>query len=630
VSEVTPEGPSHRRRPLLTRRDFLKAGAALGAAGAVGRTALRPGQARLIDAALAASSGTFDPAAVKHVVVLMQENRSFDHYFGALAGVHGFRDPYAGRYPGSTPTPFQQLGPLAAVPGWTGPTSGGQAVLEPWRLVSEPPMKNGQTTNDITHDWTPQHQSWNGGRMDRWFATHAANDKNSAAIPPTNDGYMTMGYLTGADVAFYHALADAFTICDGYFCSVMGPTDPNRLMLMSNSVGVGKTNGPLLTTLVQTKPTEIAKFSWKTMPEALRDAGVTWKVYGDPTAQALFSILPYFAQYENDPELTANAFAQQYPVNFIADVAAGTLPQVSWLLPSAANCEHPAAPPEFGEYFVSQVLQTLVSNPEVWAQTVLLVVYDENGGWFDHVPPPTAPNTSQNRDEGEYVTGLAGKGYVDGPVGLGFRTPCMIVSPFSRGGFLCSPYYTDDKGTVRLDPAATFDHTSVNRFIAKVLAANGHTVELPNLSSWRQSVTGDLTAAFAGVHDTSVPTLPPTSMTDPTVVTQAVVNALLGTVDYAPQPYPSPTANAGFPPPEDGTALTAIGPTAAKAAPAQPSPATAAPATAPAAPVGSLPATGAPATLEGVGLAALAVGGLARLRTRGRTDEPHQDEDAPS
>src|SRR5581483_8100720 len=484
---MTPEVTGGRRHTLLTRRQFLKAGAALGAAGAVGRAALRPGQARLIDAALATSSGAFDPAAVKHVVVLMQENRSFDHYFGALAGVHGFRDPYAGRYPGSTPTPFQQLGPLAALPGWTGPTSGGKAVLEPWRLVSEPPMKNGQTTNDITHDWTPQHQAWNGGRMDQWFATHAAVDKNNAALPaPTNDGYMTMGYLTGTDVAFYHALADAFTICDGYFCSVMGPTDPNRLMLMSNSVGVGKKNGPLLTTLVQTKPTEIAKFSWKTMPEALRDAGATWKVYGDPTAQALFSILPYFAQYENDPELTVNAFAQQYPANFIADVAAGTLPQVSWLLPSAANCEHPAAPPEFGEFFVSQVLQTLVSNPEVWAQTVLLVVYDENGGWFDHVPPPTAPNTAQNRAEGEYVVNTAG--YVDGPVGLGFRTPCMIVSPFSRGGFLCSPYYTDSNGVVRLDPAATFDHTSVNRFIAKVLAANGHTVELPNLSSWRQSV----------------------------------------------------------------------------------------------------------------------------------------------
>jgi hypothetical protein len=161
------------------------------------------------------------------------------------------------------------------------------------------------------------------------------------------------------------------------------------------------------------------------------------------------------------------------------------------------------------------------------------------------------------------------------------------------------------------------------------MAANGHTVELPNLSSWRQSVTGDLTAAFAGVHDASVPSLPPTSMVDATVATQAVVNSLLGTVAYAPQPYPSPTANVGFPPPEDGTSLTAIGPTATMAAPApaQPAPATAAPAaaTAPAAPSRSLAATGVPSDLEAAGLAALAVGALVHLRTRGRANPDPDD-----
>jgi phospholipase C len=207
----------------------------------------------------------------------------------------------------------------------------------------------------------------------------------------------------------------------------------------------------------------------------------------------------------------------------------------------------------------------------------------------------------------------------------------MIVSPFSRGGFLCSPYYTDAGGTVRLDPAATFDHTSVNRFIATVLGAQGHSVQLPNLSTWRRSVTGDLTAAFAGVHDTSVPSLPATSMTDPTVATQAVVNALLGTVAYAPQPYPSPTSNVGFPPPEDGASLTPVGPTATKAAPTPAPAAAAAPhaTTAPATPSGSsLPATGSPAGLEVAGLSAAALG-LLHLRTRDRTNSERADEDAP-
>ncbi|MHB8671738.1 MAG: phospholipase C [Acidimicrobiales bacterium] len=557
------------RHPLLTRRDFLRAGAALGAAGAVAGSVLRPAQARLLEAALIGSSATFDPGAVRHIVVLMQENRSFDHYFGTLAGAHGFNDPYAGRYPGSGPTPFLQLGPLAALPGWTGPTSGSDAVLEPWRLVSEPPYKNGQTTNDITHDWSPQHNAWNGGLMDRWFAVHAANDKNNSATdslyrssggrlgtPTTNDGYMTMGYLTAPDVAFYHALADAFTVCDGYFCSVLGPTDPNRLMLMSNSVGIGQANGPLLTTLVQTRPEEFGKFRWKTMPEALRDAGASWKVYGDPTAQALFSVLPYFKQYQTDAELAANAFGWQYPANFAADVASGTLPQVSWLLPPAANCEHPAAAPGNGEYLVAQILQTLVSNPDVWAHTVFFVVYDENGGWFDHVPPPTAPNTAQNQAEGEYLTGLSPAGYVDGPVGLGFRTPCLVLSPFSRGGRLCSPYYTDLSGTVHIDPAGTFDHTSINRFIATVLGAQGKTVTLPNLSTWRRSITGDFTRAFVGVNDTSFPALPATSMGDPNVAAQSVIDGVAGTVAYAPQPYPPPTSNAAFPPASDGSGLT--------------------------------------------------------------------------
>ncbi|MBV8160869.1 MAG: twin-arginine translocation signal domain-containing protein, partial [Acidimicrobiia bacterium] len=577
-----PGAKAGRRRSVLTRRDFLKAGAAFGAAGAVGRAAQGSGRRRLLDAALASASGAFDPAAVKHVVVLMQENRSFDHYFGTLAGTHGFADPYAGRYPGSSPTPFQQRGPRSALPGWTGPTVGSEAVLEPWRLVSDPPFVNGQATNDITHDWTPQHQAWNGGRMDQWFAAHAATDKNNSVTSgvhsataghlgsaTSNDGYMTMGYLTAADVGFYHALADAFTICDGYFCSVMGPTDPNRLMWMSNSVGIGKPNGPLLTTLVQTRPQEYGKFGWKTMPEALRDAGVSWKMYGDPTGQVLFNPLPYFKQYQTDDALAARAFTPQYPEGFVADVAAGTLPQVSWIMPPAVNCEHPAATPGAGEYLVAQILQTLVSNPGVWAQTVLFVIYDENGGWFDHVPPPTAPDTARNRDEGEYVTGMAGAGYVDGPVGLGFRTPCLIVSPFSRGGYLCSPYYTDGGGNVRYDPAATFDSTSVNRFIAAVFGAQGHSVELPNLSSWRRSVTGDFTAAFAGVHDASIPSLPATSMLDPSVDEQAVIDGLLGTVAYAPQPYPPPTSNGTFPPPLDGANLTSLRP-ATSTAPAVP------------------------------------------------------------
>jgi phospholipase C len=195
---------------------------------------------------------------------------------------------------------------------------------------------------------------------------------------------------------------------------------------------------------------------------------------------------------------------------------------VSWIIPPLAECEHPAAPPEYGEYLVQQVLNTLVSNPEVWARTVFLVIYDENGGFFDHVPPPAAPAGTA----GEYLTGTlpAAANGIAGPIGLGFRTPCLVISPFSRGGYVAS---------------GVFDHTSTLRLIETLFK-----VQVPNLSAWRRSVTGDMTSALtlAKAPDTSVPSLPATSLGDTKVAEQAVLNALAGTLDVG-IPYPLPTSN---------------------------------------------------------------------------------------
>jgi phospholipase C len=168
------------------------------------------------------------------------------------------------------------------------------------------------------------------------------------------------------------------------------------------------------------------------------------------------------------------------------------------------------------------VLSTLVSNPAVWAQTVLFVVHDENGGFFDHVPPVTAPHGTP----GEWLTGKlpAAADGITGPVGLGFRAVCLVVSPFSRGGYVCSE---------------VFDHTSLLRFIEKRFG-----VEVPNLSAWRRSVTGDLTAALALVNppQTAVPPLPATSLGQTSVAEQAVLDALAGTLDVG-IPYPLPASN---------------------------------------------------------------------------------------
>jgi phospholipase C len=298
-------------------------------------------------------------------------------------------------------------------------------------------------------------------------------------------------------------------------------------MLMSASIDpAGAAGGPVVETFSD-RVAEYGKLRWETMPERLLAAGVSWKVYNDPLAEVALSPLPYFAAY-TDPlsttglELISLALRPTYPADFAADVASGSLPSVSWIMPPLAECEHPAAPPEYGEYLVQQVLTTLVSNPEVWARTVFFIVYDENGGFFDHVPPPTAPAGT----DGEYLTGTLppAAGGIAGPVGLGFRTPCLVVSPFSRGGYRYS---------------GALDHTSVLRFIETRFG-----VEVPNLTTWRRSVTGDMTGALALSRrpDPSVPPLPVTSLGDTAVAEQAVLNALTGTLAVG-IPYPIPGTN---------------------------------------------------------------------------------------
>jgi phospholipase C len=303
-----------------------------------------------------------------------------------------------------------------------------------------------------------------------------------------------MGYHTRKDLSFYYALADAFTICGRYFCSVIGPTDPNRLYSFSATLDpAGVAGGPILSTS-SSRIDRFGTLSWTTMPEQLQARGVSWKVYGSADGNFGDSVLPYFKQYQANPSLAANALTPSFPGTFQADVASGTLPQVSWVLAPLISSEHPPAPEIFGESVAAQVLNALVSNPGLWAKTALFITYDENGGFFDHVPPPTPPPGTK----GESLTvdplpsDAAG---VAGPIGLGFRVPMLVVSPFSRGGFVSGD---------------TFDHTSLLRFIETRFG-----VEVPNLTSWRRSVTGDLTTAFNFARpDQSVPSLPQPSPVD--------------------------------------------------------------------------------------------------------------------
>jgi phospholipase C len=422
----------------LSRRELLGAGVVAAGAGVLGacsssKKAPAATTATTGRVAVAPTTTTCPPAAaglkqIEHVVILIQENRSFDHYFGTYRGVRGFNDH----------------GPFAQAP-----PPGVQGSVLPFHLDTT--TTNASCTNDITHDWGPQHRMWNGGAMDNFAVVHAQVDGA--------DGATAMGYYTRADIPYFYALADAFTICDGYHCSVIGPTDPNRLFSISGTNDpAGVAGGPVVNTtdLVPGLKQQYSK-TWTTMNERLEAAGVSWKCYDIPAFAQLKNAvaisnnkLYYFKQYA-DPTtpIHQKAFGSAFPADFRADVMSGQLPSVSWVFAPPGQDEHPPASPQVGEYFTSQVIDILLSNPAVWAKTVLFITYDENGGFFDHVAPPVSPPGTAGEEFTVSPLPSDAQG-VARPIGLGFRVPMLVVSPFSRGGWVCSD---------------TFDHTSTLRFL---------------------------------------------------------------------------------------------------------------------------------------------------------------------
>lgn len=489
-----------------TRRDLLKMGAAAGAAGMLG--GVIPGCGAAKSALSAVTNACGKVTDIDHVVILILENRSFDHYFGSYKGVKGFADQT---------TTFQQ-----PYPANTSVSPAG--VLLPFHLDTS--KVNAACTHDITHDWVPQHQSWNNGAMNGFVTSRLA-------INP-NDAVLTMGYYTRADIPFYYGVADAFTLCDNYFCSVMGPTDSNRLYAMAASIDPDGTHGgPLLQTLIFNRSAFFGKLTYTTMPEQLQARGISWKVYGSPDQNILNStfsnnVLSYFKNYQ-DPASTLykNTFGSQFPADFLSDLSAGNLPQVSWLITSVVDSDHPPAPALFGEATLGGIVAALMAKPTIWAKTALFVTYDENGGFFDHVVPPTAPPGTA----GEYVTAAAVpdpsvKGGINGPIGLGFRVPTFVISPFSRGGYVCSD---------------VFDHTSLLRFLETRFGA-----EVPNLSAWRRATVGDLTSAFNfNLPDTSIPSLPASAAAVSSALTQCQSNLAGFSAYQLPTTQAMPTQEAG-------------------------------------------------------------------------------------
>jgi phospholipase C len=582
---------------MATRREFLKGAAAL-AGGAMFWSV--PDSIRRAVAIAPDPGTTFLDA--EHIVILMQENRSFDHSYGALRGVRGFNDPRAHVLPNGNPV-------------WLQTNQDGETYA-PFRLdIKE---TNITWIGGLPHSWGNQVDARNDGAYDKWLIAKPSGYKDLAKKP------MTLGHYTRDDIPFYYALADAFTICDQNFCSSLTGTTPNRFYLWTGTIRPEQS--PEAKAHVYNEELDHGHLvNWTTFPERLEDAGVSWKIYQNeidlPTGMSgeannwlcnfgcnpieyvsQFNVRysPRHRQYlservatlaeqiaaleakpqpspEDQKKLTTlkaergrheealatwtqekwemlserdrNLHRKAFTTNegdphfrdldeleyqdagvkrnlkvprgdvfhqFRKDVEEGTLPTVSWLVSPESFSDHPSSA-WFGAWYISEALDILTKNPEVWKKTIFILTYDENDGYFDHVPPFVAPNPYR-AEAGKVSRGIDPKVEFitkeqdiefrprykprESAIGLGYRVPLVVASPWSRGGCVCSQ---------------VFDHTSVLQFLEVFLShKTGKKIEEPNISAWRRAVCGDLTSIFEPYTGQPID-LPPVIERDPFV-----------------------------------------------------------------------------------------------------------------
>ncbi|EFA84412.1 hypothetical protein PPL_02444 [Heterostelium album PN500] len=435
---------------------------------------------------------------IKKIVVFMQENRAFDHYYGTMSGVRGFNDPHLMNTSAGLPIFYQPSNKSPDV-------KNGQKYALPFR-ISGP--KAGCTTGG-SNTWSPNHAAWNNGKMDRF---------------PSYLDESSMGYLSRTELNYYFQLAEQFTIGDMYFQSVMASTNPNRLVLWTNTIDArGETKaGPSIDN------NQDIPFTWLTYTEQLEEAGISWRVWQDED-NFDDNPLEWFAQYKSaapSSSLFTNGMFDWGINTFLSVAARGGLPQVSYVVAPTQLSEHPSNGPEAGMWLVQEVVNALTSSPD-WEETVLIIDYDESGGFFDHVLPPMAPQGTID----EYIS----QGGNQVPIGPGFRVPLLVISPWTKGGNV----FTE-----------LTDHTSVTQFIEQWALANGYSrndVISPLMSSYRRNMFSDLTHVFNfNKTDTSftpiVPAVPIPSSNHGRWNSTDVCNSLPGnvtTIPFGNQVYPT-------------------------------------------------------------------------------------------
>lgn len=580
-----------------TRRDFLKKAMLLSGAAGVA-TALPASIRKAMDIDPTPGSDFYD---AEHVVILMQENRAFDHCFGALQGVRGFNDPRAIQLPDKKPV-------------WLQTNKAGETYA-PFRFS----IADSKITwmGSIPHSRASQVDANNLSKYDGWLEAKKSGNPTYAKMP------LTLGHYIREDLPFNYAMADAFTICDQHFSSAMTSTWPNRLYLWGGTIRGEKSEE---STAYIRNSIPYGDAHWKTFPERLEDHKVSWKVYqndlsarrgykgeerswlsnfgcnpleflsqynvryqpayiktlqtraeslnkdiselktqlqggsvtdkqaqkwkkslakkmelladtkqqlGQWTRQGFEKLSTYqkniyrkaFTINEDDPDFRSlstlkyedNGEPRELKVpkgdvlhQFRKDVDSGQLPTVSWLVPSQNFSDHPSAP-WYGTWLTSEILDILTKNPAVWKKTIFILTYDENDGYYDHVPPFVAPDhkdvktgkcspsiqqsgVEYIRLEQELAQGHSKKAARGGPIGLGYRVPMIIASPWSRGGKVCSQ---------------VFDHTSSLQFLEDFLSKKHKAkIKEDNISEWRRAISGNLTAAFTPFKSTEKKALP--------------------------------------------------------------------------------------------------------------------------
>lgn len=476
---------------MTNRRDMLKGSGALAAV-----SLFPPSIQRAL--AIPASQKTASLQDVRHVVILMMENRGFDHYFGTMKGVRGFGDRH--------PVPMESGKPV-----WF--QSDGAREIPPYHLDTA--TTSALRVPDTPHSFRDAQAAWNQGKFGFW---------------PKFKTQFSMGHYRRADIPYQFALAEAFTICDAYHCSVTTGTDPNRIVFWSgtNADPAARARGENATA-ADSEPNNLrcwikgalpepgysyagSSFTWPTIPDVLEAAGVGWRIYQDPNDNwtgAMHGGLAFesFRTAKPGSPLYEKGMSHWSLERFAEDVREGALPQVSWILPPMLWSEHPGpSSPAQGAEFTAKVLDALTANPETWSSTALFVTFDENDGMYDHMPPPAPPSfhadgtlagAASLKLDGLYFSDpekryLLAEDTVSGtvrPWGLGPRVPMYVISPWSKGGWVSSQ---------------VFDHTSVGQFLEKRFS-----VSIPGISPWHRAVCGDLLSAFDFVSpEEGAPPLP--------------------------------------------------------------------------------------------------------------------------